>query len=266
MGVAIGAALAGLRPIVDLATASFMFQAFPQIVNEAANIHYMSGGATKVPMIFHFNHGIRGGGTAQHSHSPQAMLWNTPGLEIMAPSMPRDVMGLVKTAAASDNPTAWVDHVRLFDTRGPVPDDEDFSIPFGVADVKRPGGDATVFASSWMVQRALEAAETLSAEGVDVEVVDPRTLSPLDEQGILESVAKTGRLVVADECHRRCGVAAEIMAVVTENSFGDLVAPPVRVTTADVPVPFSPPLEQHIEPTTGKIVAAVRGVTGLGPG
>ena len=267
VGVAIGAALAGLRPIVDIATASFIFQAFPQIVNEAANIHYMSGGATKVPMIFHFNHGIRGGGAAQHTHSPQAMLWNTPGLEIMAPSTPRDVMGLVRTAAASDNPTAWVDHVRLFDTRGPVPDDgDDFAIPFGVADVKRRGGDVTVFASSWMVLRALEAAETLGSEGIDVEVIDPRTLSPLDEQAILDSVAKTGRLVVVDECHRRCGVAAEIMAVVTENSFGDLVSPPVRVTTADVPIPFSPPLEQHVEPTTDKIVAAVRSVVGAAPG
>jgi len=261
VGVAIGAALAGLRPIVDMATASFMFQAFPQIVNEAANIHYMSGGATKVPMVFHFNHGIRGGGAAQHSHSPQAMLWNTPGLEIMAPSTPRDVMGLVNTAAASDNPTAWVDHVRLFDTSGPVPDDKDFSIPFGVADVKRQGGDVTVFASSWMVLRALEAAETLSAEGIDVEVVDPRTLSPLDEETILESVAKTGRLVVVDECHRRCGVAAEITAVVTERAFGDLETAPIRVTTADVPIPFSPPLEQYVEPTTDKIVAAVRAVT-----
>jgi len=152
------------------------------------------------------------------------------------------------------------------DAAGPVPDDEDFSIPFGVADIKRPGGDVTVFASSWMVLRALEAAETLSAEGVDVEVVDPRTLSPLDERGILESVAKTGRLVVVDECHRRCSVAAEIMAVVAENSYRDLVAPPVRVTTADVPVPFSPPLEQHIEPTTGKIVGAVREATGLSSG
>ena len=262
VGVAIGAAVAGLRPIVDIATASFIFQAFPQIVNEAANIHYMSGGQTRVPMVFHFNHGIRGGGAAQHSHSPQAMLWNTPGLEIMAPSTPRDVIGLVNTAAASDNPTAWVDHVRLFDTRGPVPDDENFSIPFGVADIKRTGRDVTLFASSWMVLRALEAADMLSDEGIDAEVVDPRTLSPLDEEAILDSVAKTGHLVVVDECHRRCGVASEIMAVVAESAFGDLKAPPVRVTTADVPVPFSPPLEQYIEPTTDKIVAAARVVTG----
>lgn len=266
VGVAIGAAVAGLRPIVDIATASFMFQAFPQIVNEAANIHYMSGGATRVPMIFHFNHGIRGGGAAQHSHSPQAMLWNTPGLEIMAPSTPRDVLGLVSTAAASDNPTAWVDHVRLFDTRGRVPEDDGFSIPFGVADVKRRGGDLTLFASSWMVVRALEAAEALSAEGIEAEVIDPRTLSPLDEETVLESVARTGRLVVVDECHRRCGVAAEIVAVVTENSLGDLVAPPIRVTAADVPIPFSPPLEQHVEPTTGKIIAAGRAVMGATAG
>ena len=263
VGVAIGAAVAGLRPIVDIATASFIFQAFPQVVNEAANIHYMSGGRTAVPMVFHFNHGIRGGGAAQHSHSPQAMLWNTPGLEIMAPSTPRDVKGLVNTAAASDNPTAWVDHVRLFDTRGPVPDDEYFAIPFGVADIKRAGQDVTLFASSWMVPRALEAAEILSDEGIEAEVVDPRTLSPLDEETILESIARTGRLVVVDECHRRCGVAAEIMAVVTESAFGDLEAPPIRVTTADVPVPASPPLERYIEPTTDKIVAAARAVTGV---
>lgn len=262
VGTAIGAAMAGLRPIVDIATASFIFQAFPQIVNEAANVHYMSGGQTAVPMIFHFNHGIRGGGAPQHSHSPQAMLWNTPGLEIMAPSTPRDVKGLVKTAAATDNPTAWVDHIRLFDVTGPVPDDEDFAIPFGVADVKRPGDDVTIVATSWMVQRALQAAEELAARGIAAEVVDPRTLVPLDEQAILDSVAKTRRLVVVDECHRRCGVAAEILSVVVEGAFGDLAAPPARVTTADVPVPFSPPLEEHIEPTTAKIVDAALSVTG----
>jgi pyruvate dehydrogenase E1 component beta subunit len=262
VGTAIGAAIAGLRPIVDIATASFIFQAFPQIVNEAANIHYMSGGQTRVPMVFHFNHGIRGGGAAQHSHSPQAMLWNTPGLEIMAPSTPQDVKGLVKTAASTDNPTAWVDHVRLFDVTGPVPDDDDFAIPFGKADIKRPGRDITIVATSWMVQRALEAAEDLAGHGVDVEVVDPRTLVPLDETAILGSVAKTRRLVVVDECHRRCGVAAEVLSVVVEQAFGELEAPPMRVTTADVPVPFSPPLEEHVEPTTAKIVDAVLSTTG----
>ena len=259
VGTAIGSALAGMRPIVDCATASFMFEAFPQILNEAANIRYMSGGKVDVPMVLHFNAGIRGGGAAQHAHSPQAMFWNTPGLEIMVPSTPADVRGLVRTAMASDNPTLWVDHVKLFNTRGPVPDSDE-AIPFGVADIKREGTDCTIFASSLTVLRALEAAEELASAGIDAEVIDPRTLVPLDEHAILESVAKTGRLVVVDECHRRCGVAAEISAIVAEHAFGDLVAPIRRVVTEDVPVPFSPPLEEFIEPTTAKIVAAVNTV------
>ncbi len=257
VGTGIGAAMAGLRPIVDIATASFMFQAWPQIVNEAANIHYMSGGQTAVPMVFHFNHGIRGGGAAQHSHSPQAMLWNTPGLEIMAPSTPRDVKGLVKTAVATDNPTAWVDHVRLFDVSGPVPDEDDFAIPFGVADIKRVGSDVTIVATSWMVQLALQAGDELADRGIDVELVDPRTLVPLDETAILDSVAKTGRLVVVDECHRRCGVASEIVALVSEQLHGEMHAPPIRITAEDVPIPFSPPLEERVRPTVEKIVDAI---------
>jgi pyruvate/2-oxoglutarate/acetoin dehydrogenase E1 component len=257
VGTGIGAAMAGLRPIVDIATASFMFQAWPQIVNEAANIHYMSGGQTAVPMVFHFNHGIRGGGAAQHSHSPQAMLWNTPGLEIMAPSTPRDVKGLVKTAVATDNPTAWVDHVRLFDVSGPVPDEDDFAIPFGVADIKRVGSDVTIVATSWMVQLALQATEELADRGIDVELVDPRTLVPLDETAILDSVAKTGRLVVVDECHRRCGVASEIVALVCEQLQGEMHVPPIRITAEDVPIPFSPPLEERVRPTVERIVDAI---------
>ncbi len=261
VGAAIGAAMAGLRPIVDIATASFIFQAFPQVVNEAANVHYMSGGQTSVPMVFHFNQGIRGGGAAQHSHSPQAMLWNTPGLEIMAPSTPADVKGLVATAVQSNNPTAWVDHVRLFDTIGEVPD-PDYAIPFGVADIKRSGTDVTIVASSFMVVRSLAAAETLAKQGIDVEVVDLRTLTPLDEDAVFTSVAKTGRLVVVDECHRRCGVAAEIAALVAENALGDLTAPIKRVTALDVPIPFSPPLEEFVEPTEAKIVEAVSEIAG----
>lgn len=259
VGSAIGSALAGLRPIVDIATASFIFQAFPQIVNEAANICYMSGGTTGVPMVFHFNHGIRGGGAAQHSHSPQAMLWNVPGLEIFAPSTPTDVMGLLKTAVASDNPTAWVDHVRLFDTVGPIPE-EVAAIPFGQADIKRPGKDVTIVATSFMVRRSLAAAEVLAGEGIDVEVVDPRTLVPLDEASIFESVSKTRRLVVVDECHRRCGVASEIVARVAEEIPNDLASPVRRVTAMDVPIPFSPPLERFVEPTEDKIIEAVRAV------
>ena len=265
VGAGIGAAIAGLRPIVDCATASFTFQAFAQILNEAANIHYMSGGQTSVPMVIHYNHGVRGGGAAQHSHSPQAMMWNTPGLEIIPPSNSADLIGLVLTAVASDNPTIWVDHVRLFDTEGEVPENID-PIPFGRASIPREGTDLTIFASSWMVHRSLEAAETLASEGISVEVVDPRTLVPLDEEAILRSVAKTGRLLVVDECHLRCGVGSEIAATVAEHAYGDLLAPIRRLATLDVPVPFSPPLEQYVEPTTAKILAAARSVTGVQSG
>ena len=265
VGAGIGAAIAGLRPIVDCATASFTFQAFAQILNEAANIHYMSGGQTSVPMVIHYNHGVRGGGAAQHSHSPQAMMWNTPGLEIITPSNSADLIGLVLTAVASDNPTIWVDHVRLFDTEGEVPENID-PIPFGRASIPREGTDLTIFASSWMVHRSLEAAETLASEGISVEVVDPRTLVPLDEETILRSVAKTGRLLVVDECHLRCGVGSEIAATVAEHAYGDLLAPIRRLATLDVPVPFSPPLEQYVEPTTAKILAAARSVTGVQSG
>ena len=256
-GAAIGAAMVGLRPIVDLATASFMFQAFPQLLNEAANIHYMSGGRTKVPMVFHFNAGIRGRGASQHSHSPQAMLWNTPGLQIMLPSSPADVLGLLRTAVASDNPVAWVDHVRLFDTVGPAPVNDD-PIPFGLADVKRAGSDVTIVASSFMTVRSLSAAAKLADEGIDVEVVDLRSLVPLDERTIVESVAKTRRVVVVDECHRRSGVGSEIVAVIAENLLGELAAPIRRVVTEDVPIPFSTPMEEFVEPTEAKIIDAVR--------
>lgn len=255
-GLAVGAAMASLRPIVDIGTGSFFFQAFPQVLNEAANTYYMTGGQTKVPSVFHMLHGIRGGGAAQHSHSPQAMLWNTPGLEIMLPASPRDVKGLLKTAVLSDNPTVFVDHAKLFEVRGEVPEG-DYAIPFGQAEVKRSGKDVTVVATSLMVVRALEAAEELAKKGIDVEVVDPRTLVPLDKKAILASVAKTGRLVVVDECHRSCGVASELVAIVAEEGFDSLKAPVKRVTTLDVPVPFSRPMEAYMVPSREKIIAAV---------
>lgn len=262
IGTGIGAAMTGLRPIVDIATASFLFQGMAQVANEAANIPYMSGGQTRVPIVFHLNHGIRGGGAAQHSHSPQAMLWNTPGLEIMTPSSPADVRGLITTAVRSENPTAWLDHVGLFELEEDVPVDQG-PIPFGQARVRRFGTDVTIVATSLMVSKSLEAAETLAAEGIEVEVVDPRTLVPLDEASILASVAKTGRVVVVDECHRSCGVGSELTARIAEAAFGDLKAPIRRVVTPDVPVPFSRPLEDHIKPTPDKIADAVRAVAGV---
>lgn len=258
-GLGIGAAMAGERPIVDVATSSFLFQAFQQVVNEAANARYMSGGQVSVPIVFHILHGLRGGGAAQHSHSPQSMLWNTPGLQIMLPSSPYDVKGLLKTAVASDNPTIFVDHVKLFEISGPVPD-EDYSIPFGQANIVRKGGDVTIVATSYMVQRAMLAADALARMGVDAEVIDLRTLVPLDKDTLLASVAKTGRVVVADEGHRSCGVGAELAAIIAEEGFHYLKAPVKRAVTPDIPVPFSPPLEKLIDPSEEKIVAAVQEV------
>jgi acetoin:2,6-dichlorophenolindophenol oxidoreductase subunit beta len=258
VGTGIGAAISGLKPIVDIATASFIFQAFSQVVNEAANIRYMTGGQTGVPAIFHVNHGIRGGGAAQHSHSPQAMLWNTPGIRIMLPSSPRDVYGLLRSALDTDDPVFWADHVRLFDVTGPVDTSTWDPIPFGVAEVKRIGSDVTVVATSFMVQRALAVADSLAPEGIDVEVVDPRTLVPFDLDAVVRSVTKTGRLVVVDECHRSCGVGAEIAALVAEHAFDALRGPIRRVATLDVPVPFSSTLEGFVEPNETRIADAVR--------
>jgi acetoin:2,6-dichlorophenolindophenol oxidoreductase subunit beta len=256
-GTGIGAAISGLRPIVDMATASFSFQAWSQIVNEAANIHYMTGGQTRVPVVFHVNHGVRGGGAAQHSHSPQGMLMQVPGIKIMTPSSARDVRGLIHTAVADDNPVFWADHVRLFDYEDDVPDEPE-AIPFGQADVKRTGRDVTMVATSYVVRRSLEAAESLAADGISVEVVDPRTIVPLDRDTILASAGRTGRVVVVDEGHRSGGVGAEIAATVAEGVGDSLHRPVVRVATADVPIPFSPPLEHEVEPSVARIVAAAR--------
>jgi len=256
-GLATGAAMAGLRPIVDISTGSFIFEAWPQVANEAANAFYMSAGQTRVPVVFHLFHGLRGGGAAQHSASPQAMLWNNPGLEIVLPSSPRDVKGLLKTAVASDNPTIFVDHVQLLDVRGEVPEN-DAPIPFGQADVKRKGRDVTVISTSYMIQRCLKVADQLAKEKIDVEVVDPRTLVPFDLETLLSSVEKTGRVVIVDETHQSCGVAAEIAARIAETGFDKLKTRIRRVATLDVPVPYSPPLEDYIGPSESRIIDAVR--------
>jgi pyruvate/2-oxoglutarate/acetoin dehydrogenase E1 component len=259
-GLATGAAMAGLRPIVDLSTGSFIFEAWPQVANEAANAYSMSGGQTRVPVVFHLFHGLRGGGAAQHSGSPQAMLWNCPGLEIAIPSSPRDVKGLLKTAVASDNPTIFVDHTKLLDLRGGVPEN-DKPIPFGVADIKRAGSDVTLIATSYTVQVCLGAAEKLAKEKINVEVIDPRTLVPFDLATVLASLERTGRVVIADETHQSCGVAAEIAARIAESGFDKLKTRIRRVSTLDVPVSYSPPLEAHIGPSESRIMDAVRAAT-----
>ena len=261
--VGVGAAMAGMRPFVDLGTGSFTYLAWSQITNEAAVAHYMSNGRLTAPVTFHMLHGIRGGGAPQHSQSPHAMLWNAPGLEIAAPSTAADVYGLIRTALASPNPTVVVSHAKLLGIETEVPEKKS-PIPFGRADIKRRGRDVTVVATSLMVHYCLAAAEALAKEGIEVEVVDPRTLVPLDEKTILDSVSRTGRLVVVDECPLRGGIASEIAATVAERGFRYLKGPIVRVTRPDVPVPYSLPLENFITPDPEKIAAAVRRVLAAG--
>ncbi len=258
-GVAVGAAMAGLHPIVDFGTASFIFNAWEMVVNEAANHHYMSGGRVRVPVVFHILAGARGAGASQHSHAPQAMLMNTPGLKIFCPATPADVMGLMRTAVSDPNPCVFVDHIRLFPIEGEVPGTTD-AMPFGQARICRTGSDVTIVASSFLLHRALAAAETLTQHGIGAEVIDLRTLVPLDEQTILASVRKTGRLVVVDETHLTGGVASEIAARVAEKAFASLRAPIVRLGTLDAPIPYSPHLEPLLIPDARRIAEAAQAV------
>ena len=238
----IGAAMAGARPIIDFGVGSFSLLAWCQLVAEAGVAHHMSGGQINVPMVFTMLHGLRGGGGGQHSHSPQAMLWNNPGIEIVVPSSPKDVKGLFKAAVASNNPTAIISHARLLDVEGEVPEDN-FVFELGSGEIKRPGNDISLIASSRSVVTALEAADELSGEGIEAEVVDLRTLSPLDKDIILKSVNNSGRVIVIDETNESCGVAAEISAIVSEVAFDALKSPIKRIARPNVPVPASPHLK-----------------------
>jgi len=257
VALAVGAGMAGAPTFVDLATGSFSFPAYSSIYNEAAVVHHLSNGQLSAPVTLHLMHGMRTGGGEQHSFSPQALLWNCPGLEIVIPSTPHDAKGLMRTALKSPNPTIFVDHTSLSAVEGEVPE-EDYAIPFGVAEIKRPGRDLTLVATSRQVAIALAAADTLSREGVEVEVVDPRTLEPFDEATILGSVQRTGHLAVLDECTLRCGVASEIAATVAEKGFHHLRKPPLRLTRAQSPVPYSRTLEQVLLPDEQRIVEALR--------
>ena len=260
-GMAIGAAGSGYRPIVDWRMVTFSFVAMDQIVNQASKIHYMFGGQTRFPILYRAS---VGGGTrraAQHSQSPYSMFMNLAGLKIILPSTPYDVKGLMKTAIRDDNPVIAFEADRLMGTLGDVPEEE-YLIPFGQADVKREGTDVTIVALAWLVHEALAAAEALAEEGISVEVVDPRTLVPMDVDTIRASVQKTGRLVVADEAGPTAGASAEIAALVTEDAdtFNALRAPVCRVCALQVPIPYTPQLEDHVFPDRHKIVAGVRKV------
>ncbi len=257
-GIAIGAALTGLRPIVAIGTGSFSYEAFAQIANEAPQAYYRTRGQVTCPVVFHMRTGIRGAGALQPSQSPQPMYWNTPGLEIVVAGTPADARGLMKTAVLnSENPTIFIDHEQLQTITGEV-DESQGPIPFGLADVKRRGSDVTIVATSIMVYRALEAAERLASEGIDAEVVDPRTLVPLDKSTILDSVAKTGHVVIADETQRSCGVTAELAAIIADEGFESLKAPIKRVAIPDVPIPYHESEEAYITPSADWIVAAVK--------
>jgi pyruvate/2-oxoglutarate/acetoin dehydrogenase E1 component len=260
-GMGIGAAGSGFRPIVDWRQVTFSFVAMDQIVNQAAKIHYMFGGQVKFPILFRASVGGGGKVAAQHSQSPYSMFMNVAGLKMFLPSTPYDMKGLIKTAIRDNNPVISFESGRLMALKGEVPE-EDYTIPLGKADVKREGSDVTVVALAWLVHEALAAAEALAAEGISVEVVDPRTLVPLDTETIRNSVQKTGRLVIADEAGPTAGFSAEVAALATEDAatFSRLKAPVKRVCALQVPIPYSPVLEDQVFPDRNRIIAGIREV------
>jgi pyruvate/2-oxoglutarate/acetoin dehydrogenase E1 component len=257
VGASVGAALTGMRPVTEIMFIDFTTCCMDMIINQMAKMHYMFGGRGKVPMVLRTNIGAGRGTAAQHSQSFHAIFMHIPGLLVVAPSTPYDAKGLMVEAIQNDNPVIFVEHKKLYIEKGPVPE-EMYSIPFGQAEIKRPGKDITIVATHALVQRSLNAAEQVAPEGIDVEVVDPRTLVPLDKKTIIDSVKKTGRLLVADEGHQTCGAAAEIAAIVAEEAIYYLKAPIKRVTSPDTPVPFSPPLEQAFIPDEKKLIPAIK--------
>jgi pyruvate/2-oxoglutarate/acetoin dehydrogenase E1 component len=258
-GLAVGAALTGLRPVVEIMYIDFSALAMDQIVNQAAKARYMFGGQAHVPLVIRTQGGGGRGNAAQHSQSLEMWYVHAPGLIVVQPSSPHDAKGLLKSAIRCDQPVIFIEHKLLYNTKGLMPDDE-YVIPIGVADVKRQGKDATVVAHSRMVLFALQAAEKLAAEGIEVEVIDPRTLKPLDLETIVASVKKTNRLVVVSEGVRTGSFASEVAARVQAAAFDDLDAPIACVTSEDVPMPYNERLELEVIPTEADIVRAVKEV------
>ena len=256
-GVGVGAAMTGMRPVVDIMFGDFITLTMDQMVNQAAKVHYMSGGKWKVPMVMRTTLGATRRSAAQHSQSLHAWFSHVPGLKVALPSTPYDVKGLMKTAIRDDNPVIIFEDKMMYKLKGPVPAEE-YTIPLGVADIKRVGNDISLIATSSMVQVALEAAILLAEIGISAEVVDPRTTWPLDEETLIESVKKTSRAIVLDEGYERYGVTAEIAAVVATGAFYDLDAPVKRMGAMHVPIPFSPPLEDVTVPTGQTVFEAAR--------
>jgi len=261
IGIAIGAATTGLRPIVELWMNEFMLVAMDQVLNEAPRLRYMSGGQVKVPVVLKAGYGFAAGWAGQHSNCWYHTMMGIPGLKVALPSTPADAKGLMAAAIRDDNPVVYLHHYMLTLDTGEVPDGEHV-IPFGVADVKRSGNDVTIVATGWMVKKALAAAEQLAREDIQAEVIDPRTLAPLDVDTILTSVKKTGRLVLVDQAPRHSSAAIVIAGEIAEKGFEYLRAPVAMVTALDASVPYSEPMENYLLPNEEKIAQAVRSVVG----
>jgi len=257
VGMAVGAALTGMRPVVEVMFCDFITLAMDPIINQAAHVRYMTGGQATVPLTIRTTLGAGRSAAAQHSQSIHAWFCHIPGLKVVVPSSPHDAKGLIKSAIRDDNTVMFFEDKMIYDLKGTV-SEEEYLIPLGQAEVKRVGEDVTVIATSRLVQEALSAADQLSESGISVEVVDPRTLLPLDKETLLKSAAKTGRVIVADGGYRSYGVTAEIASVIMEDAFYHLQAPIIRIGAADVPVPFSKPLEDATIPTAKHIVEAAR--------
>jgi pyruvate dehydrogenase E1 component beta subunit len=260
-GIGLGAAMTGMRPVVDIMFGDFMTLVMDQLVNQAAKIHYMSGGRLKAPLTIRTTLGATRRSAAQHSQSLHALVAHVPGVKVVLPATPYDAKGLFKAAIREDNPVVVFEDKMMFAVKGPVPEEE-YVLPLGVADVKRDGEDVTLVATSSMVYVALDAAEQLAADGISAEIVDPRTLVPLDRETIVASVRKTGRAIVIDEGHRSYGVGAELAALIAEDAFYDLDAPVRRMCAMDVPIPFSPVLEDLTVPTADTVAAEARSLVG----
>jgi acetoin:2,6-dichlorophenolindophenol oxidoreductase subunit beta len=257
-GMGIGAALTGLRPIVDLTIASFVYLASDQIINQAAKLRYMTGGQLSVPIVFRTCTYYNVGNAAQHADRPYPYFMNVPGLKVLAPATPTDMKGLLKSAIRDDDPVLIFEDMNLWTRREPVPSDPDFLVPIGKARVHREGRDVTLVSIAGCLPKVLAAADALAEAGISAEVIDPRTLVPLDSEAILTSVAKTGRLVIVDHSHRTNSVASEIAAIVVEEGFASLKRAVLRVTTPPVHIPFSAALEKPLYPSVDRIVAAVK--------
>lgn len=258
-GMAVGAAMTGLRPVVEIMYNDFVTLAMDQIINQAAKARYMFGGKARVPMVIRTQGGAGRGNAAQHSQSLEMWFVHIPGLIVIQPSTPYDAKGLLKSAIRNDNPVIFIEHKLLYVTTGPVPEEE-YLIPIGAADIKRAGDDVTIVATSRMVHFALQAAGELEKEGIQAEVIDPRTLKPLDIETIVRSVKKTGRLVVVNEGHLTGGFTAEVAARVQREAFDWLDAPIMQVATEDVPIPYNRQLEWEAMPSVADIVNAVKSV------